>query len=118
MMGVMQNIASKVNYIEIVNYFIKEDSANSPSTLRKILGKDSKPEKTFTPKHYTTTALIQPLQRKSDLWFPKHVIAAIDSHVRDVSRENFSCLTDFLFKLTEICENDLHVIRYNYHFIN
>ena len=104
----MQTAVNSVNYTEIINYYISKETS-SPSTLRKILGHDGKNDK-YSISHQTA-AIKSPMQRKADLWLPKQVLAAIDLHVKDVCFANYKTITDFIFKLYEICENDLHIVR-------
>ena len=104
----MQQTANSVQYNEIVKAYVNKEQ-NSPSTFRKILGHESR----SSEKHFFTNHQIRPpAQRKSDLWLPKHVLAAIDMHVREICYTNFKTITDFIYKLNEVCENDLHRTRY------
>ena len=43
-------------------------------------------------------------------------MAAIDLHIRDVGFATYKTLTDFIFKLSEICENDLQLARFFFSF--
>lgn len=118
MYQIMQTAANSVNFAEIVSFWVASrgggtgglgsDSTESPSGIRKILGH----HETRLDKHANPVITVKtPLQRKADLWMPKHVIAAIDLHVREISYHNFKSITDLIYKLNEICENDLHFIR-------
>lgn len=103
----MHNIANSINYIEIINNYINKES-DSGSTLSKILGHDSKSDKLQA----NSMAVIKPpIKRKADILPPKIVMAAIDLHVRDVTMDRFKTLTELVFKLKEICEIDLHIVR-------
>lgn len=105
----MQTAANSVNYNEIISYYVSRDSNESPSGIRKILGGHYE---TRLDKHLNPVITVKtPLQRKADLWLPKHVVAAIDLHVREISYHGFKSITDLIYKLNEICENDLHFIR-------
>jgi hypothetical protein len=105
----MQSAANSINYTDMINYYISKE-VNSPSTLRKILGHDGKNDR-YSNNH-ASSSLKPPMQRKADLWLPKQVIAAIDLHVKDVCFAHYKTITEFIFKLYEICENDLHIVRY------
>jgi hypothetical protein len=108
MMQTMHNIANSINYIEIINSHISKESESS-STLSKILGhSDSKSEKSQIG---NLSAIKSPNKRKHDILPPKIIINAIDSHVKDVAQDRYKTLTELIFKLREICENDLHLIR-------
>jgi hypothetical protein len=107
----MQTAANSVNYTEIITFCINRDSVESPSGFRKILGgHEARIDKHLTNQIITVKT---PLQRKSDLWMPKYVIAAIDMHVREISNFNLKSLTELIYKLNEICENDLNFIRFD-----
>jgi hypothetical protein len=119
MYAVMQSAAASVNFTDIVKNFSNNDSS-SPSALRKILGH----EKHFQPgsieRNPSTNGAISPqtnllskasMQRKSELWLSKHILAAIDLHVKEVSALNIKTLTELVFKLNEICENEVHMVR-------
>lgn len=99
--------------MEIISYYASRDSNESPSGLRKILGGGEARFDKLNPVITVKT----PLQRKSDLWMPKNVIAAIDLHVREISFHSFKSITDLIYKLNEICENDLHFIRALYKYV-
>lgn len=115
MYQVMQTAASSVNFTEIISFYVSRDSTESPSGFRKILGGHSEAR---LDKHLNPVVTVKtPLQRKADLWLPKHVVAAIDLHVREMSYHSFKSLTDLIYKLNEICENDLHFIRALYKYV-
>lgn len=108
MYQIFQQTANSVQFSDIVNVYVNKEQ-NSPSTLRKILGHDGR----LSEKHYISNHPIKPpAQRKSDLWLPKNVSAAIDMHVREISYSSYKTLTDFIYKLNEVCENDLQRARY------
>jgi hypothetical protein len=110
MMQTMHNIANSINYIEIINSHISKES-DSGSTLSKILGghSDSKSEKSQAN---NLTTIKSPIKRKHDILPAKIILSVIDSHVKDVANDRFKTLTELIFKLKEICENDLHLVRY------
>ena len=108
MFQIIQGAANSVNFAEIINYYVQKEGNSSPSALRKILGHEARIEKILT--QYQTPAKM-PAQRKFDLWLPKNILAAIDMHVREVGFSNYKTLTEFIYKLSEICENDLHLAR-------
>ena len=112
MYQIMQTAASSVNFTEIIKYYTQnhKDTNSSPSALRKILGQENKTDK-FT-NNFPNTSIKLPVQRKADLWLPKNVVAAIDMHVKDSCYVNYKNITELIFKLSEICENDLHIIRF------
>lgn len=108
MMQTMHNIANSINYIEIINSHVSKES-DSGSTLSKILGhSDSKSEKSTIG---NLAAIKSPIKRKQEILPPKIIINAIDSHVKDVANDRFKSLTELIFKLKEICENELHFLR-------
>ena len=108
MYQVIQNTANSVNYTEIINHYAGKDGNNSPSALKKILGHEAKFDKFLV--NFQTP--IKPANhRKADLWLPKNVLAAIDLHVKDIGYNNYNTLTEIIFKLNEVCENDLHKAR-------
>jgi hypothetical protein len=109
MFQVMQTAVNSVNYTEIINYYTHKDSNGSPSALKKILGHEARIEKFLN--NFPNSQIKPPLQRKADLWLPKHVLAAIDLHARDVCMTNYKSITELVYKLNEICENDLHITR-------
>ena len=111
MYQVIQNAANSVNFAEIINFCSHKETANSPSALRKILGHEPKAEKFIN--NFLSSSIKAPVQRKADLWLPKHVLSAIDLHVRDTCYANYKNITELIFKLCEICESDLHIIRYS-----
>lgn len=108
MYQMIQNVANSVNYNEIINHYANKDGNNSPSTLKKILGHEPRFERFLN--NFQTP--IKPVtQRKADLWLPKNVVAAIDLHVKEVGNINCKTLTEVVYKLNEVCENDLHRAR-------
>lgn len=107
MYQIMQTAANSVNFTEIISSFVSRDSTDSPSGIRKILGGGESRSDKLNPVITVKT----PLQRKADLWLPKNIVAAIDLHVREISYQSFKSITDLIYKLNEICENDLHFIR-------
>ncbi len=109
MYQIIQQTASSVQFSEIVSIYVSKEQNSSPSTLRKILGHDGKHHH-FATSHQSP--IKPPAQRKNDLWLPKNVMAAIDMHVKEVSFASYKTLTDFIYKLNEVCENDLHRARY------
>lgn len=109
MYQVIQSAANSVNYSEIINYHLTKDTNESPSGLRKILGHEAKIEKYLA--NNQTTQIKPSVQRKADLWLPKYLISAVDSHVRDVCFANYKNITDIIYKLNEICESDLNIVR-------
>ena len=110
MYQIIQQTASSVQFSEIVSIYVSKEQNSSPSTLRKILGHDGKHHHHhFAASHQSP--IKPPTQRKTDLWLPKHVMAAIDMHVKEVSFASYKTLTDFIYKLNEVCENDLHRAR-------
>lgn len=119
MYQVMQTAANSVNFTEIIKFYSQnhKEVANSPSTLRKILGHDSAKTEKFTSTHQNLSTIKAPLQRKADLWLPKNVVAAIDLHVKDACYVNYKNITELIFKLSEICETDLHTIRAIYKYV-
>ena len=111
MYQVMQTAASSVNFTEIIKFYSHNYTNNSPSTLRKkILGHENKNDK-FSNNLINSMLIKPPMQRKVDLWLPKNVIAAIDMHVKDSCYSSYKNITELIFKLSEICENDLHILR-------
>lgn len=115
MYQIMQAAANRINISEIVNYTIQKETS-SPSALRKILGgggggggagrdNDSKSIEKL---------LAQPssMHRKTDTWLPKNVQSAIDMHLRDICYPSYKSLIEFIYRLNEICENDLQTVRY------
>lgn len=116
MYQVMQTAAEsvKTNMSEIISFYVSRgDSTESPSAFRKILGGGEARYDKLNP----VTTIKTPLQRKSDLWLPRHVVAAIDLHVRELISQNLPSITDLIYKLNEICENDLHFIRALYKYL-
>jgi hypothetical protein len=111
MYQVMQTAASSVNFTEIIKFIShnSKDTNSSPSTLRKILGHENKSEKFSN--NFPNIPIKAPIQRKADLWLPKNIIAAIDMHVKDSCYGTYKNITELIFKLSEICENDLHILR-------
>lgn len=89
-------------------------TGNSPSALKKILGHEPRLEKFLNGSHQP---IKPPTQRKADLWLPKNVMAAIDLHVREVGFSSYKTLTELIYKLNEVCENDLHRARAIYKYI-
>ena len=108
MYQILQNAANSVNYNEIINFYAGKDGNNSPSTLKKILGHEPRLEKFLSSYQ---APLKPPTQRKADLWLPKNILAAIDMHVREVGFASYKTLTELIYKLNEVCENDLHRAR-------
>jgi len=106
MYQVIQNAANLVNYKEIINHYAAKD-LHSPSGLKKILGHDTRLEKLLN----LQTPIKPATQRKADLWLPKNTLAAIDMHVREIALESYKTLTELIFKLNEVCENELHTTR-------
>lgn len=115
MYQVMQTAAEnvKANLSEIVSYYVSRESTESPSAFRKILGGGEARYDKLNP----VITIKTPLQRKTDLWMPKNVVAAIDLHVRELSGQNLNSLTELIYRLNEICENDLHFIRALYKYL-
>lgn len=109
MYQIMQATANRINVSEIVNYIIQKETS-SPSALRRILGggagrdNDSKSIEKL---------LAQPssMQRKTDAWLPKNVQSAIDLHLRDICYPSYKSLIEFIYRINEICENDLQTVR-------
>ena len=105
-MQAMHTIANSINYIEIIKSHISKEQ-DSGSTFSKILGhSDSKAQIN------NLASIKSPLKRKQDILPPKLIINVVDSHVKDVANDRYKTLTELIFKLREICENDLHMIRY------
>ena len=108
MYQVIQNAANSVNYNEIINHYAGKEGNHSPSGFKKILGHEARFEKflgSFQAPIKSTG------QHKADLWLSKNVLAAIDIHVKEMSFSNYKTLTEIVFKLNEVCENDLHRAR-------
>ena len=113
----MQQAASNVNFSEIVKQHAGREATSSPSTLRKILGQDGRGDKAHSSGQQLLATYKAPIQRKCDLWLPRHVLAAVDSHVSDVCFVPYKTIAELVFKLAEICENDLHVVRAIYKYV-
>lgn len=128
MYQIIQQTAGSVQYSEIVSVYVSKEQNSSPSTLRKILGHDgSNSSGNSSSRHHHNHLMstihhhhhhhpIKPPntnQRKNnEPWIHKNVLAAIDMHVREISYSSYKTLTDFIYKLNEVCENDLHRARY------
>jgi hypothetical protein len=125
MYQIIQQTAGSVQYSEIVSVYVSKEQNSSPSTLRKILGHDgSNSSGNSSSRHHHSHLMstihhhhpIKPPntnQRKNnEPWIHKNVLAAIDMHVREISYSSYKTLTDFIYKLNEVCENDLHRARY------
>jgi hypothetical protein len=121
MYQVMASVPSLINFAEIVSTHIK-DSTDSPSTLRKFLGRgggggggEDRGEKFLTGTNQqaliNASAGKSPSQRKSELALPKDVVGAIDRHVYEVRNLNNKYLADVIYKLSDICQSDLHLLR-------
>lgn len=108
MYQVIQNAANSVNYNEIINHYAGKEGNNSPSAFKKILGHDARFEKFLSS---FQTPLKPANQHKADLYLSKNVLAAIDLHVKEVSFASYKTLAELIFKLNEVCENDLHRAR-------
>lgn len=107
MYQVLQNVANTINYSEIINFHINKEISGSPTGLRKILGHESRADRFSGNQIQIKT----PLQRKSDLFMPKYVQAAIDSHVKDMGIMHFKTIADVIYKLNEVCDCNLNLVR-------
>lgn len=103
----MQNAANSVNYAEIIKYFVNRDMIETPSGIRKILGHETRIERFQTQ----SITLNSSMQKKVDIILPRYVLSAIDLHVKEVGFQNFKTLTELIYKLNEICENELSLVR-------
>jgi len=107
MYQIIQNAANSVNYNEIISHFAAKDSHHSPSALKKILGHETRLDKLLNFQAPIKLAT----QRKADLWLPKNDLAAVDMHVRQIGQGSYKTLTELIYKLNEVCENELHTTR-------
>lgn len=107
MYQILQNVANTINYSEIINYYINKETSGSPTGLRKILGHESRTDRL----NNNQIQIKSPLQRKSDLFMPKFVISAIDSHVKDIGIMHFKTIADVIYKLNEVCDCNLNLVR-------
>ena len=101
--------AESVNYSKIIESVVGKDGTDSPSPFRKILGQETRLEKYLS--NSSSTIIKPPATRKSDLWLPKNVQAAVDLHVREVANLKLQTLTELVHKLIEICENEILMAR-------
>lgn len=115
MYQVIQNAANSVNYSDIINYYVSKDLSGSPSGFRKILGHEARIDKFLV--NNQSIQIKPPIQRKADLYMPKFLTHAIDSHVRDICFVNYKNLTEIIYKLNEACDTDLNTVRYILRFI-
>jgi hypothetical protein len=142
MAAIIQSIATNFAYKEIVNFCVNnKDTTDSPSTLRKILGgvgsgsssydSSNRIEKILTTNSHQNQMLLyatiiksaqgqhqqQQQARKADLQMSKYEIPAIDIFIKEMAYIQFNNLSDIIFKLSEICEKDLHIMRAIYKYI-
>jgi hypothetical protein len=108
MYQIMQAAANRINLPDIINYIIQKETS-SPSALRKILGGAGRDNDLKT----VEKLVAQPssMQRKTDAWLPKNVQSAIDLHLKDICYPSYKSLIEFVYRLNEICENDLQTVR-------
>ena len=104
-----QQAADSVNYTKIVEYYAGKDGFESPSPIRKILGQETRFDRYLSGAN--TTLIKTPTTRKNDLWLPKNVQAAIDLHVKEVANSKITSLAELIFKLVEICDNEIFMAR-------
>ena len=122
---IIQSLATNFAYKDIVHFHLSnKDSSDSPSTLRKILGHESKTIEKFLgsgANQMLLNATIKTQQnqsRKSDLNLTKYELATVDMFVKELNHLQFgSYLNEIIFKLSEICEKDLHIVRAIYKYI-
>lgn len=115
MSQVICDVANSINYAEIINWYVNKESNGSPSGLRKILGHEPRIEKFLN--NYQSLQIKPPVQIKNQTLLPKPVSTAIDWHVFELHDKEFKkpiefkTLTELVFKLSEICENDVQTVR-------
>ncbi len=116
---IMSNVLLSINYNEILSQLLNsKDSTDSPSTLRKFLGRggeDRDSHKFLSGANQqallNATAAKSLAQRKNELMLAKDVTGAIDRHVREVCFQNSKYLNEVIHKLSGICQSDLHLLR-------
>lgn len=113
MYQVLQNAANTVNYSEIINFYVNKEVSGSPSGFRKILGHEGRSDKQLN----NQIQIKSPLQRKADLFMPKYVISAIDYHVKDICFSNYKTITEIIYKLNEVCDCNLNLVRSIYKYL-
>lgn len=104
----LQQLANSINYHEIINSTVNKDDS-SGSTLSRLLGHDLRGDRASSAN--VGPLIVAPMKRKADILPPKHILGAIDSHVKDLTQMPFSTIIDLITRLKEICENDLHFVR-------
>ena len=105
-MQTMHAIANNINIDSIIQSTLNKDDG----FLSRFLGHDSKDRMS----NAQSALIVAPLKRKADILPQKYVISAIDSHVKDCAPIQFQSITELIFKLKEICESDLHFVRFNF----
>lgn len=105
---VLQQLANSINYHEIINSTVSKDDSGG-STLSRLLGHDLRGDRASSSS--AGPLIVAPMKRKADILPQKHILGAIDSHVKDVLQIPFSTISDLITRLKEICESDLHFIR-------
>lgn len=108
MIQTMHSLANSINYQDTINSCVGEKEGSTLS-LSKILGHDSKSDR--HAKSQETSPIVAPIKRKADILPSRYVLAAIDTHVKEVSYAQYKNLTELIYQLKDICENDLHLAR-------
>jgi hypothetical protein len=111
MFQIIPSVANVINVVEIVKSHVEKEQLGSPSGFRKFLGRGG--GEVSVDKFVSTSSLLTSVgtQRKYEPVLPKDVLSAIDHHVIDVKMSNSKSLVDLIYKLSDICTNEIHLVR-------